>query len=121
MPTKKKKASPEKKAWPPKSIRRKSRKEVIFWLSVSVLPPVDLKPLKPFSATCRRMSGMAFVIIQHLSPKHKSIMASLLAKHTRMAVREIEDATPLEPNCVYLNPPEECGCFQPGPSPDGAG
>jgi two-component system CheB/CheR fusion protein len=52
-------------------------------------------------------SGMAFVIIQHLSPKHKSIMASLLAKHTQMAVCEIQDATQLEPNCVYLNPPDK--------------
>ena len=52
-------------------------------------------------------ANIAFVIIQHLSPKHKSIMASLLAKHTQMAVSEIEDGTTLAPNCVYLNPPNK--------------
>jgi two-component system CheB/CheR fusion protein len=76
-------------------------------LSASALPPVAWKPSKPFSTRCRWTPGIAFVIIQHLSPKHKSIMASLLAKHTQMTVREIEDATPLEPNCVYLNPPNK--------------
>ena len=48
---------------------------------------------------------MAFVVIQHLSPQHKSIMASLVDKHTRMTVEQIEDGTKLEPNHVYLNPP----------------
>jgi two-component system CheB/CheR fusion protein len=52
-------------------------------------------------------ANMAFVIIQHLSPNFKSIMASLLAKHTRMTVSEIEDGTDLAPNCVYLNPPNK--------------
>ena len=48
---------------------------------------------------------MAFVVIQHLSPQHKSIMVSLLEKHTRMSVMEIEDGTKVNPNHVYLNPP----------------
>ena len=66
--------------------------------------------LETLEAFLRRMApnaGLAFVIIQHLSPKHKSIMASILAKHTRMTVREIEDGTKIEPNCVYLNPPDK--------------
>jgi len=50
-------------------------------------------------------SNMAFVVIQHLSPQHKSIMASLLEKQTSMVVRQIEDGMTLEPNHVYLNPP----------------
>ncbi len=45
------------------------------------------------------------MIIQHLSPSHKSIMASLLEKQTHMVVREIEDGTKLLANHVYLNPP----------------
>jgi two-component system CheB/CheR fusion protein len=49
--------------------------------------------------------NMAFVVIQHLSPHHKSIMVSLLEKHTRMQVKEIEDGMKLEPDHVYLNPP----------------
>ena len=49
----------------------------------------------------------AFVIIQHLAPEHKSIMASLLKKYTKMQVAEIQDGMKIEPNCIYLNPPNK--------------
>ena len=48
---------------------------------------------------------MAFVIIQHLSPDHKSIMGQILKKDTRMPVLEIQDGMKPELNCVYFNPP----------------
>jgi two-component system CheB/CheR fusion protein len=51
-------------------------------------------------------NSMAFVIIQHLAPKHKSIMGALLAKHTDMNINEIKDGMLLEPNNIYLNPPD---------------
>ncbi|MBD1396365.1 PAS domain-containing protein [Pontibacter sp. JH31] len=49
-------------------------------------------------------SSFAFVIIQHLSPDHKSLMAELLSKHTRMQVQEAEDNMFTRPNCVYVLP-----------------
>ena len=51
-------------------------------------------------------SNMAFVIIQHLSPKYKSVMDSLLQKHTKMKVREVKEGMVIEPNCIYLNSPD---------------
>ena len=50
-------------------------------------------------------SGMAFVLIQHLDPSHKSLMVDLLARHTTMPVMLATDRLPLEPNHVYLIPP----------------
>ena len=50
-------------------------------------------------------SGAAFVVIQHLSPDHKSMMAGLLARHTPMQVVMVEDEMALEPNQVFLIPP----------------
>jgi two-component system, chemotaxis family, CheB/CheR fusion protein len=50
-------------------------------------------------------SGMAFVIVQHLSREQKSIMDELLQKHTAMKVCLIEDGMAVEANGVYLNPP----------------
>ena len=47
-------------------------------------------------------SGIAFVLVQHLSPKHTSLMAELLSKHTEMPVRQVEDGMPVEPNRVYV-------------------
>lgn len=50
-------------------------------------------------------TGAAFVVIQHLSPDHKSMMASLLARHTSMPVQMVEADTPIEPNHLYLISP----------------
>jgi len=50
-------------------------------------------------------SGATFVVIQHLSPDHKSMMANLLSRHTAMPVVMVEQDMPIEPNTVYLIPP----------------
>ncbi|MBK8011848.1 MAG: diguanylate cyclase [Deltaproteobacteria bacterium] len=51
-------------------------------------------------------SGAAFLVVQHLSPQHKSLMDSILAKHTTMLVHQVRESVVVEPNCVYLIPPE---------------
>ena len=66
-----------------------------------------LEALEAFFSHMSFDSGMGFVIIQHLSPKHKSIMASLLAKDTKMKVLEIKDGMKVKPDHVYLNPPNK--------------
>ena len=50
-------------------------------------------------------SGMAFVVVQHLDPGHQSELANILAGHTSMAVREITQGLSVEPNHVYVIPP----------------
>ncbi|MFA5824068.1 MAG: chemotaxis protein CheB [Thermodesulfovibrionales bacterium] len=52
-------------------------------------------------------AGIAFVIIQHLDPKHKSIMDELLKRRTTMRVLQAGDGVALEPNSVYLNQPDK--------------
>ncbi|HXU34187.1 MAG TPA: chemotaxis protein CheB [Thermoanaerobaculia bacterium] len=49
--------------------------------------------------------GMAFVLVQHLAPDHKSLLADLIRRQTRMKVFEVEDGMPVRPNCVYIIPP----------------
>ena len=36
-------------------------------------------------------TGFSYVVVQHLSPDYKSLMADLLSKHTAMRVREAVD------------------------------
>src|SRR5689334_6767719 len=50
--------------------------------------------------------GMAYVIVQHLDPKHESSLPSLLARATTMPVEETRDDTVVEPNHVYVIPPD---------------
>src|SRR5690348_289682 len=51
-------------------------------------------------------SGMAFVLIQHLDPTHASFLRDALAKATPMTVSEASDGTAVEPNHVYVIPPD---------------
>ena len=50
-------------------------------------------------------TGMAFVLVQHLDPTHKSMMVDLLASHTSMTVLEAANDTQVERNHVYVIPP----------------
>ena len=49
--------------------------------------------------------GMAFVLVQHLAPDHKSILTELIRRYTRMQVYEVEDGMIIRPNCAYIIPP----------------
>lgn len=64
-----------------------------------------LDALEKFFQACPIDSGAAFVVVQHLSPDHKSMMNNLLARHTKMPVIMVEDDMPIEANKVYLIPP----------------
>ncbi|HSF56255.1 MAG TPA: chemotaxis protein CheB, partial [Algoriphagus sp.] len=48
--------------------------------------------------------GVAYVIIQHLSPDHKSFMAELLRKHSKLKISVAENEMFVETNQVYLMP-----------------
>jgi len=48
---------------------------------------------------------MAFVMVQHLAPGHKSMMTELLARETILDVSEVTDGMKLKPNHVYVIPP----------------
>jgi two-component system CheB/CheR fusion protein len=50
-------------------------------------------------------TGMSFVLVQHLDPAHPSMLQQLLARDTRMPVTEVTDGTSVEPNHVYVIPP----------------
>lgn len=50
-------------------------------------------------------TGMGFVLIQHLSPDHKSLLSEILARTTQMPVMEVQDCMLVEPNHIYIIPP----------------
>ena len=56
-------------------------------------------------------SGMAFVLVQHLSPDHKSILSELVKRYTRMEVFEVVDGMMVKPNCAYIIPPNRDMAF----------
>src|SRR6266567_4197511 len=50
-------------------------------------------------------TGMAFVLIQHLDPTHESMLAPLLARKSALPVAQVTDGMGVEPNHVYVIPP----------------
>jgi two-component system CheB/CheR fusion protein len=53
-------------------------------------------------------SGLALVLIQHLDPTHTSFLREALVKTTTMRVAHAEDGMRVEPNHVYVIPPNTC-------------
>ncbi|QBQ55812.1 chemotaxis protein CheB [Nitrosococcus wardiae] len=64
-----------------------------------------LAALKAFFASVPEDSGLAFVVVIHLSPEHKSHLAELLQPHIQMPVEQVTETVPLEANHVYVIPP----------------
>ncbi|HTZ38668.1 MAG TPA: chemotaxis protein CheB [Syntrophales bacterium] len=52
-------------------------------------------------------SHMSFVLVLHLDPDHVSMMPELLKRHTRMDVIEAQNGMTVEPDCVYVIPPNK--------------
>ena len=65
-----------------------------------------LEALQQFLTFLPGDTGMAFVIIQHLSPDHKSLLADILGKDTSMPVVEAQDGMRVERNHIYMIPPK---------------
>ena len=50
-------------------------------------------------------TGMAFVFVQHLEPNHPSMSASIISRSTKIKVSEVRDGTLIEPDHIYVIPP----------------
>jgi len=50
-------------------------------------------------------TDMAFILVQHLAPDHKSILSDIISRYTRMQVFEVTDGMIVAPNCIYIIPP----------------
>jgi len=66
-----------------------------------------LEALEALFANIPSDSGLAFVVIQHLSPDFKSLMNELLARKTKMEIHIAEEGMAVKPNAIFLNPPKK--------------
>ena len=66
-----------------------------------------LKPIEEFFRNMPSDTGMAFVVVQHLSPDFKSLMDELLGRHTGMPIHRVTDGIELAPDEIYLIPPKK--------------
>lgn len=66
-----------------------------------------LEALKVFFSSMPPKPGVAFVVIQHLSPDFRSSMDQLLAKNTDMQIFSVKDHMEIHENSIYLIPPKQ--------------
>jgi two-component system, chemotaxis family, CheB/CheR fusion protein len=73
-----------------------------------------LEALTAFISKLPKGIGASYVIVQHMSPTHRSMLAQLLARETEMAVKEIEDGSIPLPDEIYVTPPNRNVIIQDG-------
>ena len=66
-----------------------------------------IQALQEFFAGVPEDSGLVFVVVVHLSPKHESHLAEVLSHSTTMSVEQVKDQIRVEPNRVYVIPPSK--------------
>jgi two-component system CheB/CheR fusion protein len=64
-----------------------------------------LEPLEQFLAQMPAASGMACIVVQHMDPTHKAMLSQLLQRATILPVQEVAESTRIEPDHVYVIPP----------------
>lgn len=103
---KRKSTSSKNSEMPAKKISKKEEKEEFLIVGMGASAG-GLETLEEFFGATPDKPGMAFVIVQHLDPTHKSLMVHLLKNHTKMEVTEVIDNTKVVPNHVYVIPPNK--------------
>ena len=63
-----------------------------------------LEAMKKLLESLPADTGMALVLVQHLEPKHQSLLAKLLARSTEMPVQEVSEGMRVQPNQLYVIP-----------------
>ncbi|BAZ36783.1 signal transduction histidine hinase (plasmid) [Calothrix sp. NIES-4101] len=103
----------------PESTSSMVTSEVILDIDLAQSPKIDAPfpivgiaasagGLEAFTELIRHLptdTGMAFVLIQHLSPDHESLLSEILGRVTAMPVRQVQEGMMVEPNEVYVIPP----------------
>jgi two-component system CheB/CheR fusion protein len=65
-----------------------------------------LEAFEGFFKACPADTGMSFVLVSHLSPDHQSLLSEILQRRTSMPVTQVIDQNKVEPNHVYVIPPD---------------
>ncbi len=85
-----------------------------------------LEAIRELVSTLPEDLPVSYVVVQHMSPHHKSLMTELVARQTRLTVQDVTDGVTPERNVIYITPPRTDILFEDGklrltdPSPEPA-
>ena len=71
-----------------------------------------MAPLQQFFGDMKPESGLAFVVVMHLSPEYESQLPSVIQQKTTMPVMQVTEPVKVQPNHVYVIPPNHQLTFE---------
>ena len=71
-----------------------------------------IAPLQQFFEEMKTNTGLAFVVVMHLSPDFESQLAEVIQQKTKMPVVQVTEAVKVQPNHVYVIPPNHQLTFE---------
>ncbi len=75
-----------------------------FWVGIGASAG-GLEALRVLVKNLSDNTGAIYVVVQHMSPQHKSLLTELIGRETSLPVTEITDGLIPEPNGIYVGPP----------------
>ena len=73
-----------------------------------------LSALSEVLSTLPESFPASIAVVQHLDPRHRSLMAKILSGRTQLSVKEAEEGDQLRPGVVYVAPPDKHLLINPG-------
>lgn len=73
-----------------------------------------LEAVRELAASLNGALPVAYVVVQHMSPHHKSLMSELVGRETSLSVRDVQDGTVPEAGVIYITPPNTDAVFSDG-------
>lgn len=88
-------------------INRKSNlQDEMVWVGIGASAG-GLEALRSFVGVLPEHSNMTYVVVQHLSPQHRSMLVDLIGRETSILVKEIKNKERAKTNVVYITPPNK--------------
>lgn len=76
-----------------------------FWVGIGASAG-GLEPIQRLCQSLPKNANMVYIVAQHLSPKHKSMLSELVQRNVDLRVEILSDDVLPTPNTIYITPPQ---------------
>ena len=85
---------------------KKDKKTKCYWVGIGA----SAGGLEAIQSLCQSLptnANMIYIIAQHLSPKHKSMLTELVQRNVKIKVETVKNGVVAKPNTIYITPPQK--------------
>lgn len=80
--------------------------QTMLWVGIGASAG-GLEALQELAKNLPEQANAAYIVAQHLSPKHQSMLTQLIQRSTKLSVEEAKNGLIPQPNCIYVTPPNK--------------